>query len=75
MPHTILLFDAIDRYYRLLTADDPDARRDLEELERWFESRDEIHPDAFERLCRQHRVEPGAIRRLLQQARHATGRE
>jgi hypothetical protein len=74
MPGSTLLFDAIERYYALLTVHDPDSRQALEELEHWFESRDVTGPDSFERMCRQHKLDASAIRYLLEKRRLATGR-
>ena len=65
MPGTTLLFDAIERYYRLLTSEDPAERDALATLQRWFDSADRSHPETFERLCEQYLIDPHAIRRML----------
>ena len=36
-PGPTLLFDAIERYYRLMTSDDPAERETLATLERWLD--------------------------------------
>ena len=71
MPGTIFLFDAIEQYYQLLTSPDPAEQAALADLERWFESGDRSHPDAFERLCERYLIDPYAIRRMLRERRRA----
>jgi hypothetical protein len=74
-PGPTLLFDAIERYYRLMATDDPAGRETFAALEGWFESRDHVGPDSFERLCARYRIHPDTIRRMLRRrrgtARHA----
>jgi hypothetical protein len=72
MPGTTFLFDAIAQYYALLVADDPESQRALARLEAWFASPDVTSPDAFARLCREHRLDPQAIRDQLARRRAAT---
>ena len=71
MPGTIFLFDAIEQYYQLLTSPDPSERAALMALQRWFDSRDRSHPDAFERLCERSLIDPSAISRLLRERQRA----
>ena len=73
-PGPTLLFDAIERYYRLMAAHDPTQRETFAALERWFESRDHVGPDTFERLCARYRIDPDAIRRMLRRRRRAVRR-
>jgi hypothetical protein len=69
MPGNTLLFDAIERYYTLLMSEDAEERRAFVELQQWFESRDAVHADSFERICDRLGLDPHAIRRLLRQRR------
>ena len=69
MSGTILLFDAIERYYRLLASEDPAERDALAALQAWFDSHDRSHPETFERLCEQYLIDPQAIRRMLRKRR------
>lgn len=74
MPGTTLLFDTIERYYRLLTSENPSERDALAALQGWFDSHDRSHPETFERLCEQYLIDPHAIRRMLRQRRRAVRR-
>ena len=74
MPGITLVFEAIDRYYTLMLSDEPAARHAFAELQGWFASDDRLHPDAFERLCREYGIEPDAIRGMLQRRLSAAGR-
>jgi len=73
-PGPTFLFDAIERYYQLMTSDDPAERETFAELERWFQSRDHAGPDAFELLCAQYGIDPDAIRRMLCRRRRSVRR-
>jgi hypothetical protein len=75
MRRTRFLFDAIERYYTLMVADHPDARREFEELRRWFESHELRAPDTFEWLCRQHNLDAQLIRRMLRRRYVTTSRD
>ena len=74
MSGNTLLFDAIERYYRLLTSDDAGERDALTTLQGWFDSHDRSHPETFERLCEQYLIDPHAIRRMLRARRRAVRR-
>jgi hypothetical protein len=73
-PGPPLLFDAIERYYQLMSSDDPAERETFAALERWFQSRDHAGPDTFEHLCARYRIDPGAIRRMLRRRRRTAQR-
>lgn len=74
MPGITLIFDAIERYYTLMLADDPAERRAFVRLHRWFECEERTHPEAFEHLCRQYGIDPDAIRHMLRRRRNAAVR-
>jgi len=71
MRDTTLLFDEIERYYRLLTSEDPVERQTFTALQAWFDSHDRSHPDTFERLCERYLIDPHAIRRMLRKRQRA----
>ena len=64
-----LLFDAIERYYGLLTAEDEQAAAALAELEAWFASPDRHTPGAFEQLCEERGIDAALVRSILRQRR------
>jgi hypothetical protein len=65
----VRLLDALERYYRHLSADDCVGRRAFDEISAWFASTDREDANAFERIAVTLDLDPAQIRRSLERRR------
>jgi len=67
----IVLLDALERYYRHLSAVDAAGLAAFDEIVRWFVSTENVDPRAFESICAQRGIDPRRIRESLVRRRSA----
>ena len=67
----IVLLDALERYYRLLSAVDAAGLAAFDEIVRWFASTASVDLRAFESICAQRGIDPRRIRESLVRRRSA----
>jgi hypothetical protein len=65
----LVLLDALEQYYRHLSATDGPERDLFEAVERWFATRDPNDPRGFEGICAALRLDAHRIRTTLMRRR------